>query len=162
MSDPMKVYVAAPYPRALFIRETVHPALRAAGFVPTSIWAEEAIPETGPDGTLIVRDACASMGLEATRQAWKTNRRSLAQSDVMLVCAFENEGGEMFAEVEQARFMPMPIYWTGRLTLSAFDVHVRVREVGSIQGITRAIQMMRSYAQSLLELRSPTPIRRGR
>jgi len=136
----VKVYIAAPYGEAIFVRTEVFSMLRAAGLEPVATWAVEANGE---------QENLLTISREILRSRWIRNRSDLTRSDAVLVIARDGCGGEMFAEIEQARFAALSIYWCGRLTLSAFDVHVRVRESATIDGIARAVGAVRAYAMSL-------------
>lgn len=107
----MKVFVAAPYADAAFVRDVVHPRLEAFGMTPTSRWADHARgPEDfsrySPD---VLRD-------EAAR-----NDADIMRCDALLLIARNGAGGESFAEARMAIAMQKPVVWCGqRLTLSAW------------------------------------------
>jgi len=134
----MKVYIAAPYAEAVCVRTTVFSMIRDAGLDPIASWAVEA---DGEKENLLAIDE------ERARARWKRNRWELVAADALLVVARDGSGGEMFAETELARAMTLPIFWTGRLTLSAFQPEVRVRAPGHNDGIAIAIRHIADYAR---------------
>ena len=127
----MKVYIAAPYGEAVYVRTEVFALLRGAGLEPVATWALES--EGGPEDLL-------GLGQEINRSRWIRNRTELLGAGAVLVVSRASQGGEMFAEIEAARFAGIPIFWTGRFTLSAFDEMVAYRTpVVSIQALGAAI-----------------------
>lgn len=106
----MKVYVAAPYDAAGFVREHVHERLRSIGLDPTSRWAEHAL---GPENF----DHFSPADLRLIAEA---NDRDVERSDVVLVIARAAAGGEMFAEARYALMLGKHLVWVGRRILSSW------------------------------------------
>lgn len=106
----MRVYVASPFPNALFIREIVHPRLERIGITPTSRWVEHA---SGSED--FSRFTPASLRAAATR-----NDDALRSSDAVLLVDLDGAGRETYGEVRLALEWLKPVVWLGRLTLSAF------------------------------------------
>ena len=143
----MKVYIAAPYAEAVFVRKEVFALLRGAGLEPVATWAIEA------DG---LPENLFALGKDIARSRWIRNRTELLNADAVLVIARQDQGGEMFAEIEAARFARMPIFWTGRHTLSAFDRSVCYRTASTaLEGLSGAIEaaadMLHALGPNVLE-----------
>lgn len=127
----MNVYVAAPYADGAFVREAVHPTLRARGISPTSTWAELV---TGPEDF-------SRFSPEALRGLADVNDRDVAAADVVLLLARAGVGAESFAEVRFALELGKAVVWSGRLALSAWRRGVvRVADLDEALGVIETMR----------------------
>lgn len=101
-----RIYVAAPYEDAAFVRQ-VHTRLRERKFTPTSSWAETA---KGAD----------VLTPEIAQTAITVNDADLRSSDAVFVIARPGAGGEMFCEIAAALMHGIRVFWVGRKVLSAY------------------------------------------
>lgn len=107
--NPMRVYLAAPMPDKMLVRE-LHDRLAREDMVPTSSWAMS-------DSTSNDFDAFTPTEL---RRHIQKNDSDLRGSDIVLVLARDGVGGEMFAEAALAIQMGKTVLWCGRRILSSF------------------------------------------
>lgn len=127
----VRVYVAAPYEDSEAVR-SIHKLLRELGLEPSSAWAEEA---TGAEDFTKLRPWEL---LSLARQ----NDEGVRSSDAMLVMARKGAGGEMFAEARYATDLGLPIFWIGRLTLSAWRPNVT-----RCESLTAALDALARYSR---------------
>lgn len=112
----MKVFVAAPFEDAAFVREHVHERLCALSMTPVSRWVHEA---AGPEDF-------SRHSPERLRRIAEQNDHDLRVSDALLLIARHGASGESFAEARMALAQQKPVVWCGqRLTLSAWRDGVR-------------------------------------
>lgn len=105
-----RVYCAAPYEDAGFVREHVHDRLRALGFEPSSRWAESAFGH----------EDLTSFTTLTLRRIAAGNDADIDGSAALLMLARKGAGGECFAEAARALLRGIPVVWVGRRTLSAW------------------------------------------
>lgn len=148
-STTPRVYVAAPYADAAFVREGIHPPLRARGLACTSTWAE----------TARGAEDFSAMAPEALRSAAVGNDRDVVASDVVLLLAREGAGGECFAEARLALAMRIPVVWHGRRTLSAWRDGVHLVDSGA--DYTAALELVDYVAHQATADPSRWTIRRA-
>ena len=130
----LSVYCAAPYEDAQLVRQ-VHGRLRLMGATVTSRWAEEAIgAEDFAKFTPSVLQAIA-----------EANDADVAAANLVIVLARPGAGGEMFAECRYALTMRKPVYWTGRLTLSAW--REGVTRFGSLEELLASVETLAGVVQ---------------
>ena len=130
----LSVYCAAPYEDAQLVRQ-VHGRLRLMGATVTSRWAEEAIgAEDFAKFTPSVLQAIA-----------EANDADVAAANLVIVLARPGAGGEMFAECRYALTMRTPVYWTGRLTLSAW--REGVTRFGSLEELLASVETLAGVVQ---------------
>lgn len=146
------VYVAAPYADAAFVREAIHPALRARGLTCASLWAESA---RGPEDF-------AALTPVALADAARWNDRDVINADVLLVLARDGAGGEMFGEARYALALGIPVVWHGRRTLSAWrpGVH-RVDEGADYSAAVELTDLVAHEVRSRVEAGNGWTIRRA-
>lgn len=129
----MKIFVAAPYADAAFVRDVVHPRLAAFGLEPVSRWADNA---RGPED--FSRHSPEVLRAEAER-----NDADIMRCEALLLIARHGAGGESFAEARIALAWGRPVVWCGqRLTLSAW--RAGVTRVSDLDDAVAALLAVRS------------------
>ena len=75
----------------------------------------------------------------------EANDADVAAANLVIVLARPGAGGEMFAECRYALTMRKPVYWTGRLTLSAW--REGVTRFGSLEELLASVETLAGVVQ---------------
>ncbi|HEV8658926.1 MAG TPA: hypothetical protein VGS96_09860 [Thermoanaerobaculia bacterium] len=136
----LHVFVAAAWACAPRVR-ALHGALRAAGCVPRSHWADES------DGSEAMEFSDLSSD-EDIDVAWRANREGICESHVVIVLA-DTPTREGHAEAEYARMMGKSILWVGKPTLTSrrFKYETFHSDLEAVEFVSRYVvdQYVRNY-----------------
>lgn len=117
MNNTYKVYVAAPYEDAHWVR-VFHRLLNVNDFEFTSSWAEQATGVNAKDKSILYSSP-ADIRIH-NKFAAVANDDNVIDCDAMVVVARPGVGAEMFAEARLAIHLGKKVIWVGRLSLSAW------------------------------------------